>query len=650
MMAAGATPVFLVLLNGVLMLVAVILVATGLSFAFEPLRSAESMQISLILTPTVIVLVAFAWWLRRRFTRKRRPVPLSSLVSADAFARRHMGAKTRGLARLMACGQPVLPGWALAAEGLEDRARAARLVVRLCRRVGYERIVIRSSFLVEDDAHLFPGVFHSAVGVDARSASEVERALAAVLASAERSDWKDYATRLGADEGSEAGRRDAGVAVVIQPHVDPGAVGVISSIHPEKGRPDQVVVELGVPDEEPVVDVYSHLYERWLSRDAIVDEENRDQLLLALRFGEQILHGPAVIEFGVLEGRVVVFQLRRCPEIPLLSVWTRTGPVALNPEPMPRSWEDRLYGPELERLREGLDASLARQQSSSAPAPASRIERRGGLVYVDYGSIVGPSRYRSRLHTPGSLIFGESRRVRRVLAEARSWTSVDVDTTSALQSRVQESAESMRTLAATVRVLAERPGFAPLFPWPSFLIRAAERRARALDVQRNRLHETIVALLGEADAPQIDADAPLILLGPAGTSIDEALPPGGTEESVAEGALILHASVPGEAEGVVVSVASNEMSEDAIVVVPDGSTRWTRQAIAARGVLLVGSGRVLSHLALVLREQGIPTLSGLTADEARSLEGQRVRLVSKLGGRGILLRLAGNPSAEAPRR
>ena len=88
----------------------------------------------------------------------------------------------------------------------------------------------------------------------------------------------------------------------------------------------------------------------------------------------------------------------------------------------------------------------------------------------------------------------------------------------------------------------------------------------------------------------------------------------------------LNTLVPGVVSGVVSCLPlPHDASEfDYIALLPDTSNKWSTQLAGARGVLIVGGGGLLSHLALLLREQGIPAFGGLTRDEAEQLAEMRV--------------------------
>lgn len=677
MTGAAATPVFLVLFNGVLLL----LVALPLAVAIQALWGgswsgavAQGMVVAALLLASVAAGLVWLRWHRRH----RRPIDLTSWWLSRPRAAAVVGGKALGLHRLSRSGLPVADGWVLTPEALADPARAARRISVCCRRRGIRRLIVRSSFPEEDAGRLYPGVFQSVPDVNAWDPGAVRTALESVLASGSAEVVERYRRRAGlAGDPARQG------CVVVQRFLEVSVTGVMCSFHPGRRRLDEVTVEAGPPGGSPSVDVHSLLLGRWTVRNTELGDDVRRELLDALRVAEALLRGPVVVEFGVLDGGLVLFQLRRAPRIPLEEIWTQSGPVGLNPEALPELQREVLYGEDLGLLERRLERSLLENAAPDAPAPAVRAKLVQARPVVEYGGVAATSRFFPRAHGPLGLLAravvgarAAAVRARRALASVDRASGPDsIRRLAEAQSPCQESAERLRALRETLTsAVRHRPDFAPLLPWHRWLAHGLQGAARTGEELRERLHAALLEGLrslapvdpapadweqlslaewrrvraGEAPAvsPELlrrrresferdrDSTLPPALVVRDGELVPAppvAAPVRAPGEGVfAADRLRLHVLFDGVAAGPLVSAAGAGSGEGSLVIVPDASLRWLERIVGARGVVFVGGGQLLSHLALAALELRIPTLAGLTVEEAESLAGRAGRIEGDL--------------------
>ncbi len=298
-----------------------------------------------------------------------------------------VGAKASSLARAMASGLPVLPGFvitttttaAIDAGGwtgdLEAELRAAWNELS---EGGRRALVVRSSSTAEDLGETsMAGRFRSVVG--ARGWDEFREAVDAVL------DSRREAT---AGDGSVPPGHP--MAVLVQPLLEAVVGGVMFGVDPVTGRSDRLVVAAvaGGPDRLVGGEVEGTRYEldragRQCSRHegAGGARLNRPQLRHLVALADQVAEafgGPQDVEWAIdgegalrlLQSRPVTTEVRGVPSGPLLG----PGPVAESfPEPLAPLEEDLWVEPLREALRAALRLSgaAARRQLERSPVVVS---------------------------------------------------------------------------------------------------------------------------------------------------------------------------------------------------------------------------------------------------------------------------------------
>ena len=544
-------------------------------------------------------------------------------------------------------------------------------------------LIVRSAFGNEDDLNLFPGVYRTITNVDPDRESILD-SIEMVLHSRNSSTAASY--RSLTDSYGSSRREDQ---IIIQEFVEVETKGIVSSYHPGSNRLDNILIETEEANEARH-DVYSGILGRWISRASKLDQSQREKLLDILRVGEDLLAAPAIIEFGVFNGQVLVFQLRRAPPVEYPAVWTQGGPAGITPDALSWLQADTVFGENLEVTKESITRALNEQTRAEVHDSNIRCLLHEHRVYAEYTSIASPIRFfPDRTSLPGwafrsmlrcgklrrDLLGAQHRQHRRDLAPTHKASSHefvrDIRTLAKLQARAQQQAEDFRALSrAAVLLGRKQPGFSPLIPWHIIVSKYSNRGALTMDEARRKLHETIVLKLDSMgdeipaaeEGETIDLwrqmrlsewlkagggdgvvdttvllqrqqafeaakarPAPTILTNRRGrlTAELEEKKHNGSDQ---HGKLLLHTIVHGKASGVVMWARPEAEVQDAIVIVSDSSVSWIEQIVGARGVLVIGGGMLLSHLALMLRELEIPTFSGLTPREAEELAGKTVEI------------------------
>lgn len=164
--------------------------------------------------------------------------PIVALVEAGTAGRNVVGGKAGVLGELMAAGYPVPPGFVVAAAALRKADDLDAVLADAVRRLGAERLAVRSSAAAEDlpDAS-FAGLYETFLNVDRAGLAPAVRRCFASAGSPRVAGYRgDRAPRGAAGGGSSA------MAVLVQRMVDATAAGVAFTAHPVTGNRDQVVI------------------------------------------------------------------------------------------------------------------------------------------------------------------------------------------------------------------------------------------------------------------------------------------------------------------------------------------------------------------------------------------------------------------------
>jgi rifampicin phosphotransferase len=320
------------------------------------------------------------------------PSPQTHAVLALSDARdvSAAGAKAAALARAAEAGLPVLPGFVLMADsalavagasaGDDPAVAAARQAWASLTDRGQRPLVVRSSSAVED------GVDSSMAGrftsvLDVRGWDAFARAVADVVASGE-------AVHQDLPGGG-------GMAVLVQPFLEPQAGGVMFGVDPVTGRRDRYVVSAvpGGPDRLVSGEVDGTTV-TLTTRGRVVEASGTPPItggqLRALvrlqRRAAAVFGAPQDIEWAVVDGSVVLLQSR-----PVTATGTHSdatgpvlgpGPVAETfPEPLSPLEHDLWVPPMAEAIREVLSLTGAHPASRLAASPV--IANVGGRVAAD---------------------------------------------------------------------------------------------------------------------------------------------------------------------------------------------------------------------------------------------------------------------------
>jgi pyruvate,water dikinase len=307
------------------------------------------------------------------------------------------GAKAAALARAMAAGISVLPGFVittvggrLLTGGRPSRFHAVELhdAWRRLSDTGRHPLVVRSSSTVEDGgSQSMAGLFTSVL--DVRSWADFLRAVDEVIASG----------------------GDAPIAVLVQPFLEPAWGGVMFGADPVTGRSDRLVVAAvpGGPDRlvsGEVDGVQLTLSTRGRVREAASDVpaalragRSRRRLARLARRAADLFGGPQDIEWAIdTGGRIVMLQSR--PITAIGDEARATGPV-LGPGPVAET-----FGLPLQPLEEDLwipplRAAIRESLVITRAAPARQVRESpvvvtvGGRVAADLDLLGVTTRRRS---------------------------------------------------------------------------------------------------------------------------------------------------------------------------------------------------------------------------------------------------------------
>ena len=159
-------------------------------------------------------------------------VVILDLADAGTANRASVGGKAGVLGELTTVGFPVLPGLVVTVSALDDPGELDLVLENAARRLGIGRFVVRSSAAAEDlpDAS-YAGLYESYLNV---TADGLAKAVRNCFAAATDERVSAYHNRHGGGPG--------GMAVLVQPMLDPVAAGVAFTAHPVTGDRSQTVV------------------------------------------------------------------------------------------------------------------------------------------------------------------------------------------------------------------------------------------------------------------------------------------------------------------------------------------------------------------------------------------------------------------------
>jgi pyruvate,water dikinase len=304
------------------------------------------------------------------------------------------GSKAANLARAMAAGLPVLPGFVLttgAHVGTVAEVPGLRAAYATLSRGGTETLVVRSSSTVEDaGTSSMAGQFRSVLGV--RGEAAFAEAVRTVLAS--------------------AGARPSPampMAVLVQPELASEVSGVLFGVDPVTGDARRLVVEAvaGGPDRLVSGRVTAARYVlgrrgRVVRRDAqtgdvVLGSRQRRALARLARRARRAFGGPQDVEWAY-DGGGTLWLLQSRP-VTATGAAPTGGPV-LGPGPVAETFPDPLFPLEEDLwvgpLRAGVATALrvSRAASPRAVAASPVVTVVGGRICADLGlfGIVAPHR------------------------------------------------------------------------------------------------------------------------------------------------------------------------------------------------------------------------------------------------------------------
>jgi pyruvate,water dikinase len=274
-----------------------------------------------------------------------------------------VGAKAANLARAVAAGLPVLPGFAITTAASRNGvlAPAAAPAVRAAwdelSRDGQAPVVVRSSSTAEDtETSSMAGQFTSIL--DVRGWAAFTEAVSAVLASAAH------------PHGGTSSPRPMGV--LVQEHLDPDCGGVLFGLDPVSGDRRHVIVEVVPGSPDALVSgrvTATHVVLGWRGRlaggggpalGAMLGRDRRRRLRRLAALAERAFAGPQDVEWAFdRDDRLWLLQSRAVTAVG--GAARATGPV-LGPGPVAETFPDPLRPLEVdlwvEPLRQGVAAAI----------------------------------------------------------------------------------------------------------------------------------------------------------------------------------------------------------------------------------------------------------------------------------------------------
>jgi rifampicin phosphotransferase len=267
------------------------------------------------------------------------------------------GAKASALSAAAAAGFRTLPGFAITPTGAQavadgDAPSAVRRAWEQVSGGGRRSLVVRSSSTVEDgETSSMAGMFTSVLDVMGWSA--FVEAVAQVVESG----------RLVHEMADDGDGPSGAMAVLVQPFVIPEVGGVLFGVDPVSGRSDRLAVAavLGGPDRlvSGEVDGETVLLDRRGKRQgdsALVSRHLARELAAVARKAARSFGGPQDVEWGVVEGRLTVFQVR--PVTAVGGGVAAEGPI-LGAGPVAETFPDALSPLELELWADPMRDALA---------------------------------------------------------------------------------------------------------------------------------------------------------------------------------------------------------------------------------------------------------------------------------------------------
>jgi pyruvate,water dikinase len=296
-----------------------------------------------------------------------------------------VGSKAHTLARLMAAGFPVPPGFVVTHAALDDWERAVPQMRAAVAALDAPSFAVRSSAAAEDlPGASFAGQYDTVLDV---GADDVPAAVREVFASAGGPRVSSYLVASGRRAGTGA------MAVLVQPMVAAEVSGVAFTADPLTGRRDEAVVTAVRGVAEPLVSgevegeewgVRGDHAIRRRSAGAVIDAHLARAVAALGRRVAELLGTPQDIEWAVAGGVLHLLQARPMTALPAPVSWDPPGPGRWLrnfrvgewlPDPMTPLFATWL----LVRIEQGLHDAL---RDTAGAAPAFRSAAINGWYYT----------------------------------------------------------------------------------------------------------------------------------------------------------------------------------------------------------------------------------------------------------------------------
>ena len=514
-------------------------------------------------------------------------------------------------------------------------------------RAGIPRLIVRSSFAVEDDRNMYPGIFASIGSIDAGDAAGLARALTDVLNSLQADAAQVYRDSIDADRALQGG------AILVQEHKLPTVAITASSFNPVGRRPDEMRMELQGTNDAASIVYYNRQFRKFQAGDeafAMVPEPCLNEIVRVIESSEMLVGGPVIVECGMLDGTLYHYQVRRQHLTPV-DVWINQGPVDLSTEPLAPLALELAYGSDCGLVTAGVQAAF--RGTLKTPVTVRPVNHR---CYVRFNDLLQQhfDGLRPRLWgTPPAEAV-----MRDVPDTLPARQSVAVLRTALLrQARIQRTGSILTAYADQLR----RPrgnASSKTAGWRQSLAGILENFAAGYLKDARVSHEATSALTTQT-MDMVIKEAGNPKNGPFMTMrelVQGHLPPDSVIEPrrrayAREAQIAAQPTVPrlpnhalpfhadgdmlrlirlfdgrARGQGFLPEAFDGTVPQDKyILLLPDASLRWQPFLIGAQGVIIAGD-RALSHLALQIQELGIPALMGATPENLYALHATNLEL------------------------
>jgi phosphohistidine swiveling domain-containing protein len=260
-------------------------------------------------------------------------VPLHQATSLGLEAER-IGGKAANLARLVAAGFPIPPGFVIPADAFADWPRVEVALPAAAATLGDGPLAVRSSAAAEDQAGAsYAGLYETFLDVARDHLAEAVRRCRESATSRRVSTYQQHHQHAPGSSGVDGGR--PAMAVLIQRMVHPDAAGVAFTANPVSGARDEVVVSAVRGLGERLV-AGQGTGDQWVIRhgqasctraaEQAIDADQALAVAALARRVERQFDVPQDLEWAITDDTLWLLQARPMTALPDPVDWTPPAP------------------------------------------------------------------------------------------------------------------------------------------------------------------------------------------------------------------------------------------------------------------------------------------------------------------------------------